>query len=172
MHRVLRTRRGRASNYDIAVRPSAKSALFMGSWSLPIPLIPSPPMSQIKFYGLSAHLRQQRQKLSDTTHACIMEVLGLPASKRAHRFIHLAPEDFFMPEGRSAAYTIIEIQMMSGRTTATRKQLIRQLFDRIEAEVAISAQDLEIAIFESPAENWGFRGFHGDEVQLPYRVKV
>jgi len=129
-------------------------------------------MSQVKFYGLSEPLSQARKELSDTVHACIMEVLGLPAGKRAHRFIRLDPEDFMMPEGRSSAYTILEIQMMSGRSVETRKRLIKLLFDRIEQNVGINKLDIEITIIESPPENWGFRGFHGDEVALPYKVQV
>jgi len=101
-----------------------------------------------------------------------MDALGLPQDKRAHRFFPLDREDFYMPGGRSDAYIILEISMMAGRTVETRKKLVRLLFDRICAEVGIAHQDIEICIFESPAENWGFRGFHGDEVQLNYKVNI
>ena len=30
----------------------------------------------------------------------------------------------------------------------------------------------EICIQESPACNWGFRGMHGDEVKLNYKINV
>ena len=53
-----------------------------------------------------------------------------------------------------------------------RKKLIRLLFNRIQQQLDIAPMDLEICIFESPACNWGFRGMHGDEVQLNYEVKV
>lgn len=129
-------------------------------------------MSQIKFYGLDQHLAQHRLELSNTVHACIMEILGLPAGKRAHRFIRLEHDDFMMPDGRTEAYTIIEIQMISGRSVETRKRLIKLLFERIEKEVGIAPMDIEICIIESPPENWGFRGFVGDEVALPYKVQV
>jgi 5-carboxymethyl-2-hydroxymuconate isomerase len=129
-------------------------------------------MAQIKFYGLSHVLAPRRKKLSDTVHACVMEALGLPAGKRAHRFIRLEPEDFLMPEGRSEAYTIIEIQLIQGRTKETKKRLVRLLFDRIAAEVGIAVNDIEITLLESAAENWGFRGLHGDEASLPYSVRI
>lgn len=61
-------------------------------------------------------------------------------------------EDFIMPEGRSENYTIIEILMMSGRSTETKKRLIRLLFDRIEKEIGISPVDIEITIIEAPAD--------------------
>lgn len=129
-------------------------------------------MSQIKIFGVKERLLPIRQQLSDVIHSCVMEVLGLPEDKRAHRFIPLDADNFFMPGGRTEAYTIIEISMIQGRSSETRKKLIRLLFDRIRDQVGISHQDIEICIYESPAENWGFRGFHGDEVQLNYKINV
>ena len=77
-----------------------------------------------------------------------------------------------MPGGRSDAYTIIEISMIAGRTEETKKKLVRSLFDRIKEQVGIEYMDLEICIYESPACNWGFRGMHGDELQLDYKIEV
>jgi hypothetical protein len=129
-------------------------------------------MSQVKIYGLAGQLEPVRAQLSDTIHACVMEALGLPEDKRAHRFFPLARENFYMPGGRTDAYTILEITMITGRSVDARKKLVRLLFDRIRDEVGIAHQDLEICIYESPAENWGFRGYHGDEVKLNYKVNV
>ena len=129
-------------------------------------------MSQVKIYGLKEKLEPIREALSNTIHHCVMEALGLPEDKRAHRFFPLEKENFYMPGGRSDAYTILEISMMEGRTVETRKKLIRLLFDRIRDEIGIDHQDIEICIYESPAANWGFRGFHGDEVKLNYKVNI
>jgi phenylpyruvate tautomerase PptA (4-oxalocrotonate tautomerase family) len=129
-------------------------------------------MAQIKIYGLADHLRPRRRALSDTIHECVVEALQFPRDKRAHRFFPLDREDFFMPAGRSDAYTIVEIAMMEGRTVAARKKLVRLLFERIHAQVGVAPQDLEICIQESPPCNWGFRGQHGDEIQLNYRIDV
>jgi hypothetical protein len=129
-------------------------------------------MSQVKIYGVREQLIPIRDKLSDLIHSCVMDALGLPADKRAHRFFPLDKENFLMPGGRSDAYTIIELTMIEGRSAVTRKKLIRLLFDRIEEQLSIAPMDVEICIYESPACNWGFRGMHGDEVQLNYEVKV
>jgi len=129
-------------------------------------------VAQVKIYSLRDKLVPIREKLSNTIHHCVMDALGLPQDKRAHRFFPLDREDFYMPGGRSDAYIIIEISMMAGRTVDTRKKLVRLLFDKICDEVGIAQQDIEICIYESPAENWGFRGFHGDEVQLNYKVNI
>ena len=123
-------------------------------------------MSQIKIYGMGNQLIPKRKWLSEVIHSCVMDALGMPQDKRAHRFIALDKEDFLKPGGRTEAYTIIEISMIEGRTPETKKKLIRLLFDRIQEQIGITHMDLEICIYESPACNWGFRGMHGDELAL------
>ena len=129
-------------------------------------------MSQVKVYGLKSNLDPVKRQLSDVIHSCLVEALHFPVDKRAHRFFPLEREDFFYPDGRSEAYTIIELTMITGRTVETKKRLIRLLFDRIEAQIGIRQYDLEICIQEAPAHDWGFRGMHGDEVKLNYKVEV
>lgn len=129
-------------------------------------------MSQIKIFGIKSHLNPIKSQLSDVIHACIVEALQFPQDKRAHRFFPLDKEDMYYPSGRSDAYTIIEITMIEGREVETKKKLIRLLFDKIQKDVGITHQDIEICIYESPACNWGFRGMHGDEIKLNYKVNV
>ncbi len=129
-------------------------------------------MTQIKIYGVRENLIPKREILSEVIHSCVMDALGMPKDKRAHRFIPIEKEDFFMPGGRTDAYTIIELSMIEGRTPETKKKLIRLLFDRIQEKVGITHMDLEICIYESAACNWGFRGMHGDEIKLNYEINV
>ena len=129
-------------------------------------------MAQVKVYGVREHLISKRDNLSRIIHSCAMDALSLPEDKRAHRFIHLDKDDFLMPAGRTTAYTIIEISMIEGRSTEAKKRLIRLLFDRIQEQAGIEFMDLEICIYESPSCNWGFRGMHGDEIQLNYKIDV
>lgn len=100
------------------------------------------------------------------------DVLGLPDGKRAHRFIRLHAEDFFAPEGRSASYTVLEINLIAGRSDEAKKRLIKELFTRFERRLGIAPADLEVTLFEAPPQNWGFRGMTGDEAQLDYRIQV
>jgi phenylpyruvate tautomerase PptA (4-oxalocrotonate tautomerase family) len=129
-------------------------------------------MAQIKIYGIKEKLAPVRERLSEVIHECVMEALQFPADKRAHRFFLMDKEDMFYPAGRTDAYTIIEISMIEGRTIEAKKKLIRLLFDNIRDKVNIQHQDIEIYIQESPACNWGFRGMHGDEVKLNYKINV
>ncbi len=129
-------------------------------------------MAQVKIFGSAEVLPPRREKMSAVIHQCVMEVLGMPAGKRAHRFIYFDEGDILRPEGRTENYTIIEILMMAGRTVSTRKLLIRRLFEEFEKQLAIAPMDVEICLQESEPCNWGFRGFHGDEVKLDYAIHV
>ena len=129
-------------------------------------------MAQIKIYGIKEKLAPVRERLSVVIHECVMEALKFPADKRAHRFFLMEKEDMLYPAGRTDAYTIVEIIMIEGRTVEAKKKLIRLLFDNIRDKVNISHQDIEICIQESPACNWGFRGMHGDEIKLNYKINV
>jgi len=127
----------------------------------------------IVVYGIKENLNPIKTKLSDTIHSCMQSVLGMPEDKRAHRFISLEKEDFFYPGGRSDAYTVIEINMMSGREIETQKQLIKSLFLNIEKNLGIKPINIEITIKEQAPYQWGFRGMTGDEAKdLKYKVNV
>ena len=129
-------------------------------------------MAQIKIYGIREKMAPVRERLSAVIHECVMEALQFPADKRAHRFFLMEKVDMLYPAGRTDAYTIIEITMIEGRSVDAKKKLIRLLFDNIRDKVNIQHQDVEICIQESPACNWGFRGMHGDEVKLNYKINV
>lgn len=126
----------------------------------------------IRIYGIKDQLNPIKKQLSDVINLCMVDALAFPDNKRAHRFFPMAKEDYFYPEGRTDAYTVIEISMMEGRSVEAKKKLIHLLFERIESELGISPVDVEITLSESPACNWGFRGITGDEAKLNYKVTV
>ncbi|HEX2735900.1 MAG TPA: tautomerase family protein [Polyangiaceae bacterium] len=126
----------------------------------------------IKIYGLKERLNPIKAALSDAINDCMVQALEFPADKRAHRFFPMEPEDYYMPAGRSDAYTVIEIAMMSGRSESARKRLIKLLFETLRERLSIAEVDVEIIISESPPCNFGFRGMTGDEAKLNYRIDV
>jgi hypothetical protein len=126
----------------------------------------------IRVYGLAKNLDPIKPRMSDVIHGVVREVLGLPEDKRAHRFFPMDQGNFYAPGGRSDAYTVIEFQLMAGRTVETKKQLIYGLFRAFESELGIKPVDVEITLLEQPAHCWGFRGMTGDDAKLDYRVDV
>ena len=127
----------------------------------------------IVIYGIKENLNPIKASISNVIHQCMQDILGMPEDKRAHRFVPLEKEDFYYPGGRSDAYTVIEINMMSGRTKDTQKALIKALFKSIEEVLVIAPIDIEITIKEQAPYQWGFRGITGDEANdLKYEVNV
>lgn len=129
-------------------------------------------MAQVKVFGLRASLDTHRYELSEAIHQAIVEALDYPTEKRFQRFIALEEADFIYPSDRSPSYTIIEISMLAGRSTAAKKALIGALYRNVMEACGIGPQDLEITLFETPRENWGIRGQPGDELTLSYTVHV
>jgi phenylpyruvate tautomerase PptA (4-oxalocrotonate tautomerase family) len=129
-------------------------------------------MAQVKIYGLRKNLSAIRPGLSDAIHESLMLAFALPREKRFQRFIALDAEDFVFPSDRSDSYTIVEISVFEGRSAEAKQRLITTLFARVAERCNLSAQDLEITIFETPRANWGIRGKPGDELSLDYKVNV
>ncbi|MBN2714970.1 MAG: tautomerase family protein [Deltaproteobacteria bacterium] len=126
----------------------------------------------ITIYGIEDALNPIKARMSDVLHRCMTSILGMPEDKRAHRFIPMDEENFYYPGGRSDAYTVIEINMMAGRTRQTQKALIKSIFAAFKEELGIDYVDVEITITEQPPHCWGFRGITGDEAQLTYKVNI
>ena len=126
----------------------------------------------MKIYGLEEKLSSIKQSLSEVIHSCNMEVFKLPKEKKFHRFFPLKRDNFFFPSNRSENYMIIEIIMFEGRAVKTKKELIKMLFYKIEKELKISSNDIEIVLIEIPQHNWGIRGIPGDELKLNYKTDI
>ncbi|WP_028548177.1 tautomerase family protein [Paenibacillus sp. UNC451MF] len=129
-------------------------------------------MPQIKIYGLKEHLNPIKGKLSEVIHSCVIDAFQYPTDKRFHRFFPMDAEDFLFANGRSEAYTIIEISIFEGRTVDSKKKLIKLIFQRMLESFGTSPNDIEITLFETPKHNWGIRGLPGDELELNYKVNV
>lgn len=129
-------------------------------------------MAQIKIYGLEKNIDKNREKLSEVIHSAVVEAFDFPVDKRFHRFIGLKKEDFYYPTDRSENYIIIEVSIFEGRSIEAKKKLIGLLFSKIENEIGIRKEDVEITIFETSKCNWGIRGLPGDELKLNYKVEV
>jgi phenylpyruvate tautomerase PptA (4-oxalocrotonate tautomerase family) len=129
-------------------------------------------MAQIKIYGHAEFLRGEHARISELVHAAAQRTLQLPPDKRFQRFLPLEPWQFVAPPDRSPRYLILEVTLFTGRSLAVRKALIRALMDDLSQGLGLSTNDVEITLLESPRENWGIRGQHGDEMVLNYKVEV
>ena len=129
-------------------------------------------MAQVVVYGRRDTLGHRRAALSEAIHDAIMIALEYPPEKKFQRFILLDAEDFIYPDDRSADYTIVEISMFEGRSDTAKRNLIGELFARIEEKTGIHPHSVEITITETPRVNWGIRGQNAADLALNYRVEV
>lgn len=129
-------------------------------------------MGQIKVFGLKKKLDKRKLKMSEVIHSCVVDGLKLPGDKKFHRFFPLETGDFYFPNDRSENYTIVEISMFEGRSVDAKKDFIRLMYQKFQDQLNISANDLELTIFETPKSNWGIRGLPGDELTLNYKVDL
>ena len=102
-------------------------------------------MSQIKVFGLRSHLGPIIPQVSDIIHSCVVDALDYPPDKRAHRFFQLDRSEFFYPAGRTDQYTIIELSMFEGRTTETKRKLIRLIADPRATQLSSNRLVIEVS---------------------------
>jgi phenylpyruvate tautomerase PptA (4-oxalocrotonate tautomerase family) len=130
-------------------------------------------MPQAKVYGIRERLVPIRDVLSEAINESISDAFKFPRDRRLQRFFPMDREDFiYPPHERSDRYTIIEISTFEGRSVATLKELVRQLYERVIAATGMDRRDLDIIITQQPKHAWGLMGDHGDESKLSYKVEV
>ncbi|GAE29613.1 tautomerase family protein [Halalkalibacter hemicellulosilyticus] len=129
-------------------------------------------MGQVKVFGLKEVLNSRKKLVSSVIHSCMVDALAFPEEKKFQRFFLMDEEDFFFSNDRSEDYMIIEISMFEGRSVATKKKLIRLLYERLTSKCKVRKEDIELTIFETPKHHWGIRGLPGDELSLNYNVDL
>lgn len=129
-------------------------------------------MAQVVVYGHKEFLDRHKKALGISIHGALVDALDYPRSKCFQRFIGLDADDFVHPEDRGNSYVIVEVTMFEGRSDATKRKFIAELFRRAQSEVGVSPRSLEITIVETPRVNWGIRGGNGADLALSYEVEV
>ena len=110
--------------------------------------------------------------LMDAVYQAQREALKLPEGDRQIRYVEHRPEHFAVPPGKSANYTLVDIQMFPGRSLAAKRALYQGIVRRF-GELGIAAQDILIVLTEPPLDNWGVRGgVPGSEVDLGFELRV
>jgi phenylpyruvate tautomerase PptA (4-oxalocrotonate tautomerase family) len=130
-------------------------------------------MPQAKVYGIREHLVPIRAQLSEAINESISSAFKFPRERRLQRFFPMDREDFiYPPHERSERYTIVEISTFEGRSPETLKDLVRQLYKRVNEATGLEPRDLDVIITQQPKHAWGLMGEPGDEIKLTYKVEV
>src|ERR1700716_2860970 len=108
--------------------------------------------------------RYDERRLANVSKAvqdALMSILKIPPDD-FFQIIHVLPRNRFLhtPSFVGMKYSddfiVLELSFISGRPKETRLALLKELNARIVAGAAISPDDLMIALYESPGENFSF----------------
>lgn len=129
-------------------------------------------MAQFKIYGHGAFLREYAGRISGSLHRAAVAGLGIPETKRFHRFLPLDDGLFLTPSDRSDRYVVIECVLFTGRSIETKKAFYRALLAELASDPGIDPMDIELTFLGAPRHDWLIRGLPGDELDLPYPVDL
>lgn len=116
--------------------------------------------------------RAEEEEIIEAVHAAMVEALKIPEWDRTIRLVVHEPHRFAVPPGRSDRYTLVDIDLFSGRSLAAKKALYAALVRNL-GTFGIPADHVKVLLRESGAENWGVRGgVPASEVELGFKVDV
>jgi len=110
--------------------------------------------------------------LLEAVQGAISATLQLPPLDRYIRLAEHGRDEWLLPEGKSDAFTLVEIALFEGRTPETKGALYLAIVDALEP-LGVPRADVFIRLIEQPRENFGIRGGQrADLLDLGYQVKV
>jgi phenylpyruvate tautomerase PptA (4-oxalocrotonate tautomerase family) len=116
--------------------------------------------------------KQEKRKILDAVHDALVAAFKIPDSDRMQKIMEFDEENFEIPEGKTARYTLVEIAVFPGRSREAKKELYRLMVEKLGA-LGVPAMDVFILLSEQPLDNWGIRGGQmASETRLGYDLKV
>ncbi len=118
------------------------------------------------------YTQSEEEQIIAAVHTALMEAFKTPEWDRTIRLVAHAPHRFAAPPGRDDRYTLIEIDLFSGRSIEAKRALYRVLVQNL-GKLGVPADHIKVLLRESSAENWGIRGgVPASEVDLGFKVDV
>ena len=115
---------------------------------------------------------QEEEQIIVAVHAAVVEGLKTPEWDKTIRLVTHEAHRFAVPPGRGDRYTLVDIDLFTGRSLEAKRALYQALVRNLE-KVGIPADHVKVLLRESAAENWGIRGgIPASEVDLGFKVNV
>ena len=115
---------------------------------------------------------EEEAGIIDAVHAAMMQGLKIPEWDKTIRLVVHEPHRFPQAPGKGERYTLVDIDLFSGRSLEAKKALYQAIVRNLEP-FGIPGDQIKILLRESPAENWGIRGgAPASEVELGFEVNV
>jgi phenylpyruvate tautomerase PptA (4-oxalocrotonate tautomerase family) len=118
------------------------------------------------------YAKEQEEAIIDAVHQALMEAIKIPEWDRTIRLIVHEPHRFATPPQKDDRYTLVEVDLFSGRSLDAKKALYRAIVNNL-GRLGIPTDHIKVLLRESAAENWGVRGgVPASEVDLGFKVDV
>ena len=118
------------------------------------------------------YTREQEEAMINAVHEALMEGIKTPEWDRTIRLVVHEPHRFATPPAKDERYTLVDVDLFSGRSLEAKKALYRAVVRNL-GKFAIPADHIKVLLRESAAENWGIRGgVPASEVDLGFKVDV
>lgn len=113
----------------------------------------------------------EEEGIINAVHEAMVEALKIPQRDRTVRLVVHDTHRFATPPGKTDRYTLVNIDLISGRSLRAKRTLYQALVRNL-AEWGIPQDHVKVLLRESPLENWSIRGIPLSEMDLGYKVDV
>ncbi|MBM3934550.1 MAG: tautomerase family protein [SAR202 cluster bacterium] len=114
----------------------------------------------------------EEEAIIDAVHSAMVVGFKILEWDRTLRLVVHEPHRFPTPPGESDRYTLLDIDLIAGRSLAAKKAFYQAVVQNLSS-LGIPATDVKILLRESPLDNWGIRGgVPASEVDLGFKVDV
>lgn len=109
----------------------------------------------------------------DAVHAALVVAFKIPEDDRYIRLQSYASHRMVngLNAGQVDSYTRVTIDCFTGRSLDAKRNLYREIVERLEA-LGIPRNDVSILLRESPPENWGAGGLAASDYDLGFNLNV
>lgn len=114
----------------------------------------------------------QEERIIDAVHSAVVEGLKIPVEDKTIRLEVHEPHRFPVSQSKTDRYTLINIDLLAGRSLAAKKTLYRAIVRNLEP-LGIPPDQVKIPLRESPSDDWAIRGgLPASDVDLDFEVNV
>jgi len=115
---------------------------------------------------------EKRRAIIDAVHQALVDGMLIAQTDRTLRLQEFEPEDFAVSRGRTENFTLVEIDLLSGRSPSAKRRLYKCVVENLGA-LGIRAKDVKIILRENPRENWGISGgVPATDLDLGFKIDV
>jgi phenylpyruvate tautomerase PptA (4-oxalocrotonate tautomerase family) len=116
---------------------------------------------------------EQQIALIDAVHASRVAAFKIPYADRFIRVLTYPPHAMVngLDAGTDDTYTRVTIDCFSGRSIDAKRNLYREVAERLEL-LGIPREGVSVLLRESPPENWGLGGQAASDIDLGFAIDV